>query len=54
MSKVRVTVEKDGESRSFEGEFAVVGMVTDEGSEKVSTVATLGSTTAYSASMMGC
>lgn len=55
MNNIKVTVEKDGRKRTYEGELAVLGIVRDdEEKEKVITVAPFGSTTAYGATMLGC
>lgn len=54
MNNIKVTVEKDGRKRTYEGEFAVLGIVRGEEEEKVITVAPFGSTTAYGATMLGC
>lgn len=54
MSNIKVTIEKDGKTVSYDGEFAVVGTVRKDGGEKVLSVATSGGTTAYCAAMLGC
>lgn len=54
MSNIKVTVEKDGKTVSDSGDFAVIGIVRSDGDEKVLSVATLGSATAYAAAMLGC
>lgn len=54
MKSIKVTVEKDGKSVSYSGEFAVVGIIRDDGDEKEIKVATSGGATAYSAAMLGC
>lgn len=54
MSNIKVTVEKDGRTVSYDGEFAVVGTVRKDGGEKVLSVVASGGTTAYAAAMLGC
>lgn len=54
MNSIKVTVENDGKTVSYDGEFAVVGMVRDDGDDKLITVAAFGGTTAYGAAMLGC
>lgn len=54
MSDIRVTVEKDGKTVSYDGDFVVIGTVRSDGDEKVLSVGTMGGTTAYAASMLGC
>lgn len=51
---VRVTVETEGISKSYECELAVLGMVSDVGTCKNLTVSITGDSTAYAASMLGC
>lgn len=54
MNNIKVTVEKDGKTATYSGEFTVIGMVRDDGDDKVLTVATSGCAPAYSAAMLGC
>lgn len=54
MSDIKVTVEKDGKTVSYDGEFAVIGTIRSDGDEKVLSVATSGGTTAYAMAMLGC
>lgn len=54
MSDIKVTVEKDGKTATYSGEFAVIGIIKTCGDEKVLSVATSGGTTAYGAAMLGC
>lgn len=54
MNNIKVTVEKDGKTEVFRGEFAVVGTVRKDGGETVLSAATSGGTTAYAAAMLGC
>ena len=54
MNNIKVTVEKDGKTATYSGEFAVIGMVRDDVDDKVIAVATSGGTTAYGAAMLGC
>ena len=53
MNNIKVTVEKDGKTATYSGEFTVIGMVRDDGDDKVLTVATSGCAPAYSAAMLG-
>ena len=54
MSNIKVTIEKDGKTVVYSGEFVVIGTVRDDGDDRVVTVATSGGTTAYCAAMLGC
>lgn len=54
MNNIKVTIEKDGKTVVYRGEFAVIGMVMEDGDEKNLMVATSGGMTAYSAAMLGC
>lgn len=54
MSDIRVTVENDGKTVSYSGDFVVIGTVRGDGDEKVLSVATMGGTTAYGVAMLGC
>lgn len=54
MNNIKVTIEKDGKTVSYSGEFAVIGMVRDDVDDKVIKVAMFGGTTAYGAVMLGC
>lgn len=54
MNSIKVTIEKDGKTIAYSGEFVVIGMIRDDGEDNVITVATFGDTTAYSAAMLGC
>lgn len=54
MSDIKVTIERDGMTATYNGEFAVIGIIKTRGDEKVLSVATSGGTTAYGAAMLGC
>ena len=52
MNSIKVTIEKDGKTIAYSGEFVVIGMIRDDGEDNVITVATFGDTTAYSAAKL--
>lgn len=54
MSNVKITVENDGTITTYEGKFAVIGLINDcDAGEKLGAIA-FGGTTAYGAAMLGC
>lgn len=54
MIKVTLTFDNGNDSVTYEGKFAVVGIIKDDGDEEVITVNVLGKTTAFAASLIGC
>lgn len=54
MNDIKITVERGGTSTTYDGKFAVIGLINDcDAGEKLSAI-TIGRTTAYGAAMLGC